>query len=67
MQTVNIQLEQTWDTLDEAIDYFLDLVLDLKVLKRLPDPPEELFLHVKATSKIPEGCFDDLTITLTNL
>ena len=67
MQTVNIQLEQTWDTLDEAIDYFLGLVLDLKVLKRLPDPPKELFLHVETTHKIPDGCFDDLTITLTNL
>ena len=38
MQTVNIELKQTWETLDEAINYFLNVVLDLQVLKRLPEP-----------------------------
>ncbi len=66
MQKVNIQLEQTWDNLDDAIDYFLDVVLDLKALKRLPEPPEELFLNVVSPDML-DSAYDDLTITLTNL
>jgi len=66
MQKVNIELEQTWDSLDDAIDYFLDVVLDLKALKRLPEPPKELYLkHYRAYQDFLH--YDDLTITLTNL
>ena len=67
MQEVNIELQQSWDTLDSAIDYFLDIVLDLKALKRLPELPADLFLEVKSVPKMPEGCYDNLTITLTSL
>ena len=66
MQKVNIELKQTWDTLDDAIDYFLDIVLDLKVLKRLPKPPVDLFLNVESP-KMSDSAYDDLTITLSNL
>jgi len=66
MQKVNIGLNQTWDTLDDAIDYFLDIVLDLKALKRLPEPPTELFLSVKSPN-MPDEAYDGLTITLTTL
>jgi len=44
---VDIELEQSWETIDEATDYFLGLVLDLKALKRLPEPPTELYLRVE--------------------
>lgn len=67
MQDVNIKLEQTFDTLDDAIGYFLDVVLDLHSLKRLPEPPTDLFLHVTSQAKVPDDFFDTLTITLTNL
>ena len=66
MQKVNIELQQSWDSLDDAIDYFLDIVLDLKALKRLPKPPGELYLSVES-SDMPDDAYDDLTITLTNL
>ncbi len=66
MNRVAIKLEQSWDTLDDAIDYFLDVVLDLKALKRLPEPPEELFLLVTA-DKMPNECYDTLEIELTSL
>ena len=45
MQRVNINMEQSWDTLEEAVSYFLNLVLDLKALQRLPNPPTDLFIH----------------------
>ena len=66
MQKANIELRQTWDSLDDAIDYFLDVVLDLKALKRLADPPAELYLSVESTD-MPDSAYDDLIITLTNL
>jgi len=65
MQKVDIQLEQAWDDLDEVIDYFLDIVLDLKVLKRLPEPPTELYLKVESPY-MSDNAYDDLTITLTS-
>ena len=66
MQRIEIQLEQNWDTLDDAIDYFLDVVLDLKALKRLPSQPMDLYLSVESPN-MTDGAYDDLTITLTNL
>ena len=66
MKKVNIELQQTWDTLDDAIDYFLNIIVDLKVLKRLPEPPGGLFLNVESPF-MPASAYDNLTITLTNL
>ena len=66
MQEVNIELKQSWDTLDEAIEYFLDVALDLKVLKRLPDLPTDLFLHVESSEQVPDDFYDTMTITLTS-
>ncbi len=45
---MQIKLEQEWETLDKAIAYFLDLLMDLQAYKKHPHPPSELFLHVKA-------------------
>jgi len=47
MIQVDIELKQSWDTLDEAISYFLDLVLELKALQRQPEPPTDLFLSIE--------------------
>ncbi len=52
---------------DEAIDYFLDIVLDLKALKRLSEPPTDLFLQVESDVRVPDNFWDTMTITLTNL
>ena len=69
MQRVNIPIKQSWDTLDEAIQYFLDLVLDLAALKRLPEQPTDLFLFVDSQDpEIKDKLHNnDLSITFENL
>ena len=66
MNELNIRLEQSWNTLDEAINYFLDLVLSLHASKRFPEQPTDIFLHVDGF-EIGDDERDKLTITLTNL
>ena len=66
MQEVSITLEQTWETLDRAIDYFLDIVLDLKALKRLPEPPTDLYITLEGV-ELPDNFYDKLKIKITNL
>ena len=68
MQT-NIELKQSWNTLDEAITYFLDVVLDLKALQRLPDPPTDLFLAIDTDDpKIDDKlCEHNYTIRIVSL
>ena len=61
-------LYNSWDTIDEAIDYFLDLVLDLKALKRMPNPPSDLFTYVTNGGKeLDDEIMDDIIITLESL
>lgn len=68
MQKVQIELEQSWDTLDRAINYFQDIAKDLEVLKRLPEPPTDLFLMIETGDKnLDEKILDNFSITLTNL
>jgi len=66
MQIVK-DLYQGWDTLDETIDFFLNLCLELQALKRLPDPPTELFVHVKTDPQLSDEQYDSITVTLENL
>ena len=44
---INKTLENGWATIDEAQDFFLNLVLELQALKRLPSPPTDLFLSIE--------------------
>jgi len=39
-------LYQGWDTIDEAIDFFLNLCLELTALKKQPNTPSNPFIHV---------------------
>lgn len=65
MNRLNIELKQDWETLDEAIGYFLDLVLDLKAAQHFPDPPADLYLVFNGAG-VDMDKIDDLTVTLTN-
>ena len=61
MQKVYIELEQEWDTIQEAITYFESVAEDLKCLMGLPNIPTNLYLEIKSLEKI-EG----YTCILTN-
>lgn len=56
---MRIIIQQTWDTLDDAIDYFLTLVLDLQAYKKHPEIPSDLFLNIKPNNKKNEKLLDD--------
>ena len=69
MIQVDIELKQSWDTLDEAISYFLDLVLELKALQRQPEPPTDLFLSIETNdTNLNEKVYNkDPSISLKSL
>ena len=46
MMVIVDDLYQGWETLDEAIKYFLELILTLHNLKRSANPPTDLFTYV---------------------
>lgn len=57
-----------WETLDEAIDFFLNLCLELTALKKLPDPPSDLFLHVSINGEdLSDEQLDRVGVTLESL
>lgn len=61
MQKVYIELEQDWDTIQEAITYFESVAKDLKCLMGLPNIPTNLYLEIKPLERV-EG----YTCILTN-
>ncbi len=61
---ISKDLYQGWDTLDEAIDFFLNLCLELTVLKRLPDPPTDLYINIHTEPDLSDAQVDTLNITL---
>lgn len=69
MNRLDIELKQCWDTIDEAIDYFLNLVLELQAAKRQPEPPTELFIHYEVEDKEKlESLMDSgIVLKITNL
>ena len=61
-------LYQGWETLDEAIDFFLDIVLTLHNLKRSPSPPTDLFTHVTINGEpLTDEQMDGVEINLESL
>ena len=62
---IRFDLNKSWDTLDEAKDFFLDLVLELQALKQLPSPPTDLYVAVEGIELTDEQS-DKLDIVLTN-
>lgn len=69
MNRLDIELEQCWDTLDDAISYFLNLVLDLQAAKRFPEPPTELFIYHEVKDKDREkleSIMDGMVLKLVN-
>ena len=66
MQKVDIRLEESWETLDDAIGYFLNLVLDLKSLQRLPNPPTDIFLTLEGT-ELPDDFWEKHRLKLVSL
>ncbi len=64
---ISKDLYQGWDTLDEAIDFFLNLCLELQALKRLPDPPTDLFVCVETDPELSDEQMDSISVTLENL
>lgn len=63
---LNIGLEQSWETLDQAINYFLNLVLDLQAAKRFPELPTDLFISYEGV-ELDDAQQDNLQLVLTNL
>jgi len=63
MQQVYIPLEQTWDNLDDAINYFRKVTYDLEVLKGLSDPPTDLYLSITD----PDYDLHNPSVTLRNV
>lgn len=61
---ISKDLSQGWDTLDEAIDFFMNLCLELTVLKKLPEPPTDLFIHVSTFPELSDEQVDNLEVTL---
>ena len=61
-------LYQGWDSCDEAIDFFLNLCLELTALKRLPDPPVDVYVHVTINGKdLTDVQLEKLEVTLETL
>ena len=69
MQRVCIELRENWDTLDEAIAYFLAVSEDLKVLKRLSEQPVNIYIRIEGAglSELSEEQRNELTIMLLSL
>ena len=58
-------LNQGWGTLDEAIDFFLNLCLELTALKKQPDTPSNPFVHVSIGEEdLTDEQLDKVKITL---
>ena len=65
---IKMDLYQGWDTLDEAIDFFLNLCLELLALQRLPDPPANLFIHVTSYGEeLTDMQLEGVGVTLESL
>ena len=64
---ISKDLYQGWDTLDEAIDFFMNLCLELTALKRLPDPPTDLLVYVSTEPELSDEQMDNLEVTLESL
>ncbi len=61
-------LYQGWETIDGAIDYFLEIVLTLHNLKRSPNPPTDIFTHVTINGDdLSDEQIDGVGITLESL
>lgn len=61
-------LYQGWETLDEALDYFLDIVLTLHNLKRSPNLPTDLFVHVTLNGEpLTDEQMDGVGVSLESL
>ena len=61
-------LYKGWDTIDEAIDYFLELILTLQNLKRAPNPPTDLFTHVTVNGEdLSDEQMDGIEISLESI
>ncbi len=43
---MSFELYEGWETIDEAIDFFQELCLDLRALKKLNPEPDNPFVHV---------------------
>ena len=67
MDRLDIELKQCWETIDEAIDYFLNLVLDLQAAKRQPELPTDLYLDIAFEGKIEDEILCSMSIRLTSL
>lgn len=59
---IQISLEQNWDSLDAAIDYFKKLTVALEALKVVPDMTDCYYYLT-----IDPPCEEDWVVTLTNL
>lgn len=63
---LNIDLEKYWESLDQAIDYFLNLVLELQAAKRFPEPPVDLYISYEGV-ELSDKQDENLKLVLTNL
>jgi len=65
MLKVEFDLYQGWKTIDEAIDFFSNLCLELKALKKLPDPPNNPFIHAFLEGEeLTDEQFDKMRVIL---
>jgi len=65
MVHVQFDLYHGWDTIEEAIDFFLNLCLELTALKKLPDAPSKPFVSafLRDEELTDEQC-DKMCVTL---
>ena len=65
---IKTDLYEGWETIDEAIEFFLEVVLTLHNLKRSPNPPTDLFMHVTINGEdLSDEQLDGVGITLESL
>jgi len=65
MVQAQFDLYHGWETIDEAIDFFLNLCFELTVLKMLPDAPSNPFVHAFFRDrKLTDEQCDKMCVTL---
>ena len=68
MMVIVDDLYQGWETLDEAISYFWEIVLELHNLRRSPNPPTDLFTYVTIDGEpLSDEQTDAVAVTLESL